>query len=128
MRSPLVPATLVIGIVTVAVVVLLAAQSMSLRDELRQARDEVAALQARVELIDTVSPDALRRELEELESGIRDWLIATGADGGFESDPGEPGGGSPTADEIMARLDEVLVRITALDQRVEEICEGVPVC
>ena len=128
MRSPLVPAILVIGIVTVAVVVLLVAQSMSLRDELQQARDEVAALQARVELIDTVSPDALRRELEELESGIRDWLIATGADGGFETDPGEPGGGSPTADQIMARIDEVLVRITALDQRVEEICEGVPVC
>ena len=64
MRSPLVvPAILVLGIVTVAVVVLLVAQSMSLRDELRQARDEVAALQARVEQIDTVSPDALRREL-----------------------------------------------------------------
>jgi hypothetical protein len=128
MRSSLVPAILVLGIVTVAVVVLLVAQSMSLRDELRQARAEVGALQARVEQIDTVSPDALRRELEELESGIRDWLIATGADGGFESDPGQSNGDSPTADQIMARIDEVLVRITALDERVEEICEGVPVC
>ena len=58
---------------------------------------------------------------------MRDWLIATGADGGFESDPGGSGV-SPTADQIMARIDEVLVRITALDERVEEICVGVPVC
>lgn len=128
MRSPIGPILVILGLATTAVLVLLLLQSMSLRDDLRQARDEVTALQARVDTIETVAPDDLRRELAELESGIRDWLIATGADGGFETDPGQPAGGSTTADEILDRIDDVLARITALDRRVDEICEGVPVC
>ena len=128
MRSPVGPILIVIGLVTAAVLVLVLLQSMTLRDELRQARDEVSVLQARVDTLETVAPDDLRRELAELESGIRDWLIATGADGGFETDPGQPAGGSATADEILEQIDDVLARITALDQRVDEICEGVPVC
>ena len=68
--------------------------------------------------------------LDDLESGIRDWLIATGADGGFEGDPSQPAGGSgaSSTDEVLDRLDLVLERITALDQRVDDICDGVPVC
>jgi flagellar motor switch protein FliG len=128
MRSPIGPILVILGIATAAVLVLVLMQSMGLRDELRQARDEVATLQARVDTLETVAPDDLRRELEELESGIRDWLIATGADGGFETDPGQPAGGSATADEILDRIDDVLARITALDRRVDEICESVPVC
>jgi hypothetical protein len=128
MRSPIGPILVILGIATAAVLVLVMLQSMGLRDELRQARDEVATLQARVDTLETVAPDDLRRELEELESGIRDWLIATGADGGFETDPGQPAGGSATADEILDRIDDVLARITALDRRVDEICESVPVC
>jgi flagellar motor switch protein FliG len=128
MRSPIGPILVILGIATAAVLVLVLMQSMGLRGELRQARDEVATLQARVDTLETVAPDDLRRELEELESGIRDWLIATGADGGFETDPGQPAGGSATADEILDRIDDVLARITALDRRVDEICESVPVC
>jgi hypothetical protein len=127
MRSPIGPILVVLGVATVAVLVLVLLQSMGLRDDLRQARDEVKTLQARVDTLETVAPDDLRRELEDLESGIRDWLIATGADGGFETDPGQPAGGS-SADEILDRIDDVLARITALDRRVDEICEGVPVC
>ena len=128
MRSPIGPILIVIGLATAAVLVLVLLQSISLRDDLRQARDEVTVLQSRLDTLDTVAPDDLRRELDELESGIRDWLIATGADGGFETDPGQPAGGSTTADEILDRIDEVLARVNALDRRVDEICEGVPVC
>jgi hypothetical protein len=128
MRSSLGIVLAVIGVVAVALMVMAVLQSMSMRDELRQARDEVAALQARVETIETVSSDDLVRELEVLESGIRDWLIATGADGGFDPDPSQPAGGGATADEILDRLDDVLARIEALDQRVDDICDGVPVC
>ena len=128
MRSPVGPILIVIGLVTAAVLVLVLLQSMSLRDDLRRAREEVSVLQARVDTIETVAPDDLRRELAELESGIRDWLIATGADGGFETDAGQPAGGSVTANEILERIEDVLARITALDERVDEICEGVPVC
>ena len=128
MRSPIGPVLVVIGLATAAVLVLVLLQSMSLRDELRQARDEVALLQSQVDTTETVTPEDLRAELAELESGIRDWLIATGADGGFATDPDQPAGGSATADEILERLEDVLARITALDERVDEICEGVPVC
>jgi hypothetical protein len=129
MRSPIGPILVVFGLATAAVLVLVLLQSMSLRDELRQARDEVALLQSQMDTTATVSPEDLRTELAELESGIRDWLIATGADGGFETDPGQPAGGdSASAEQILARIDEVLARVTAMDRRVDEICEGVPVC
>ena len=128
MRSPIGSILVVIGLATVAVLVLVLLQSISLRDDLRQARDEVSTLQARVDTLETVAPADLRRELDELEAGLQDWLITTGADGGLETDPGQPAGGSPTADEILDRLDEVLASVEALDRRVDEICEGVPVC
>ena len=128
MRSPIGPVLVIIGLATVAVLVLVLLQSMSLRDDLRLARDEVTALQSRLDTLETVAPQDLRRELEELESGIQDWLISTGADGGSEDDPGQPAGGSATADEILDRIDEVLARVNALDSRVDEICDGVPVC
>ena len=59
---------------------------MTMRDELRQARDEVVGASGpgrdhRDRLATTTSFG----ELEVLESGIRDWLIATGADG-FDPD------------------------------------------
>jgi hypothetical protein len=128
MRSPLGIVLVIVGVAATAVMLLVVLQSMTMRDELRLARDEVAALQARVETVETVAPDDLRRELETLESGIRDWLIATGADAGFDPDASTPAGGGTGDDEILDRLDDVLARIDALDQRLDEICEGVPIC
>jgi hypothetical protein len=130
MRSPFGIVLVIVGVAAVAVMLLVVLQSMTMRDELRQARDEVAALQARVETIETVSPDDLVRELEVLESGIRDWLIATGADG-FDPDASQTAGGGAGDDGatlMLARIDEVLARIDALDERLDEICEGVPIC
>jgi hypothetical protein len=127
MRSPIGPILVIIGLATVAVLVLVLLQSMSLRDDLRHAREEVTAVQSQLDSVDVVGAEELRRELEELESGIRDLLISTGA-GGSGTDPGQPAGGSATADEILDRMDDVLARITALDRRVDEICDGVPVC
>ena len=128
MRSPIGGILVIIGLTTVAVLVLVLLQSISLRDDLRQARDEVSTLQARVDTLETVAPGDLRRELDGLEAEMRDLLTATGADGGLGTDPGQPAGGSTTADEILDRLDEVLASVEALDRRVDQICEGVPVC
>ena len=128
MRSPVGPILVVIGLATGFVLVLVLLQSMSLRDELRHARDEVARLQAQVEAVETVTPEDLRTELTELESTLRESLIATGVDGGSETDPGQPAGGSATVEGILDRIDDVLARITALDRRIDEICDGVPVC
>lgn len=131
MRSPIGPILILLGLATTVVLVLLLVQTMGLRTELQRARADVAALQEQVEAQEEPMTTAeLTRELDDLESGIRDWLIATGADGGFEGDPNQPagGGGPSAADEVLERLDLVLERITALDQRVDDICDGVPVC
>ena len=131
MRSPIGLILILLGLGTTVVLVLLLFQTMGLRSELERARADVASLQARVEAQEEPMTTAeLTRGLDDLESGIRDWLIATGADGGFEGDPNQPagGGGGSSTEEVLDRLDLVLERITALDERVDQICEGVPVC
>lgn len=131
MRSPIGPILILLGLGTTVVLVLLLVQTMGLRSELERARADVASLQAQVEAQEEPMTSAdLTRGLDDLESGIRDWLIATGADGGFEGDPSQPavGGGASSTDEVLEQLDLVLERITALDDRVDDICDGVPVC
>lgn len=128
MRSPIGPILVVLGLGTTVVLVLLLLQVNGLRSDLEAARDQVSSLQAQVDAQDPgVTTRELQRELDTLQAGIRDWLIATGADGGFADDPSQPAGGG-SASEMLERLDEVLDRITALDERVSDICDGVPVC
>jgi len=131
MRSPIGPILILLGLATTVVLVLVLFQTIGLRGDLERAREEVATLRTEVETQESsLTADELTRDLDELESNLRDWLIATGADGGFEGDPGSPAGGDGggSASELLDRMDEVLARITALDDRVDEICEGVPVC
>ena len=126
MRTASGPLLVVIGLAMAIMVVLLLLLTLGMRSELEATRGELAALRASVEQMDEgVTVDELEEQLATLEGGIRDWLIATGADGGFESAPGEDGG-SGTA--IGDRLDEILRRIDDLDARLDQICEGVPVC
>lgn len=125
MRSPLGPVLVITGIATILVLVLVMFQVIGLRDDVARIAERVDALGTEVAAIEPgVDRDELERQLEILESGIRDWLIATGADG-FDPDasPGQQGGG-----EVLDRLDEVLDRLEALDRRLDQICEGVPVC
>ena len=125
MRSPIGPAVVIIGLATTVVLVLLLFQGIGTRSDLESARAELAELRAQVESQASPVDDALLiRRLDELEAGIRDWLIATGVDG----PSGSPGAGGSGDDEILDRLDQVLERINALDDRVDQICEGVPVC
>ena len=128
MRSPIGPVLILLGLATTVVLVLVLFQTIGMRGDLERAREEVATLRTQVETQEaSITADELTRDLDELESNLRDWLIATGADGGFEGDPGSPAGGG-SASDVLDRIDEVLARITALDDRVDEICEGVPVC
>ena len=128
MRSPIGPILVVLGLATVVVLVLVLFQTIGLRSDLDATRAELETLRGTVETRDEgVSEEELVARLDELEAGIRDWLIATGADGGFDETPG--GSGGATADGTLAdRLDEILERIQALDDRIDQICEGVPVC
>lgn len=128
MRSPIGPVLVVIGLATTVVLVLLLFQSMGLRSDLERAEAEVASLRAEVEALETgVDDEQLVQRLNELEAGIRDWLIASGVDNP-DTDGSPAGGGPPTDDEVVERLDRVLAELDALDARIDEICEGVPVC
>lgn len=128
MRSPIGPILVLLGLATAVVLVLVLLQTMSLRDELRQARDDVTLLQSQVDGSQTVTTDELHRALEELETSLRESLASGGLDGDGGADPGQPAGGSASAEDILERIDDVLARVTALDERVDEICDGVPVC
>ena len=126
MRSPIGPVLVLIGLATTVVLVLVLFQNFGLRSDLESVREELGVLRSEVEATESgVTDEELVGRLDELEAGIRDWLISTGADGGFDE---SPAGSAPPQDEVLDRLDEVLARINDLDARVDEICEGVPVC
>jgi hypothetical protein len=126
MRTATGPLLVVIGLAMTVVLVLLLFVNLSTRSELEATRAEIAALRATVEEMEPgVTVDELEQQVVTLEGGIRDWLIATGADGGFESSQDTEGAAGAA---IVDRLDEILERIDALDARIDEICESVPVC
>ena len=126
MRSSMGPLLVIIGLAMTVVLVLLLFVNLGTRTELEATRAEVAALRATVEEMEPgVTVDELEQHLVTLEGGIRDWLIATGADGGFDTATGTDGA---TGTAIVERLDEILAGIDALDARIDQICEGVPVC
>ena len=125
MRSPIGPILVVIGLGTTLVLVLLLLQVSGLRSDLEAARSEVTSLQAQVDASEPgVTAAELQRELDSLEADLLSALGTAGIDNGDSSQPA--GGGS--ASELLDRLDLVLDRITALDERVDDICDGVPVC
>ena len=130
MRSPIGPFLVVLGLASTLLVVLLLVQVIGLRSDLDRAEERVATLQASVEAQEAgVTAAELRRELDELRTWTRDWLIATER-GTATGDVGTPAGGDDGADDdaVVRRIDLVLERIDALDARIDEICEGVPVC
>lgn len=125
MRSPIGPVLVITGLATILVLVLVIFQAIGLRDDVDRIGERLDTLSAEVAALEPgVDRDELQRQLEITESAIRDWLIATGADG-FDPDasPGTQG-----RDEVLEGLEEVLDRLEALDRRLDEICEGVPVC
>ena len=127
MRSPIGPILLILGLATTLVLVLLLVQTLGMRGELETARAEVAELRTQVTTADDagVTGDELDASLADLESRLETLLADTGPGGG--GDPSQPAGGSG-ADDLADQLDEILQRIAALDDRVDEICGNVPVC
>lgn len=125
MRSPIGPILVVLGLATVVVLGLLLFQTIGLRSDLDATRAELDSLRTTVESREEpLTAEDLSARLDELEAGIRDGLIPRGADGGVDEAPGGSAGDTTLAD----RLDEILERIDALNARIDEICDGVPVC
>jgi len=129
MRSSTGPVLIVLGLATAVVLVLVLLQTMALRGDLDAARQEVVTLRAELDGLERGVPmSELSMRMAELENDIRDWVVAFGAEVPANGDPSSPAGGSGTGDEIVDRLDDVLARMDALDARIDEICENVPVC
>ena len=123
MRSPIGPILVLFGLATTVVLVLLLFQNMGMRSELESTRAELDALSVAVSEQEPGLTDLdLDRQLTQLEVRIRDWLVSNGADGG------SPGTDSGAVAAIAERLDEISEQIEALDSRIDEICENVPVC
>jgi hypothetical protein len=122
MRSPIGPVLIMLSLATALVIVLVLVQTTGLRGDLDRARAEVVTLREQVEGLERGVPmSELSMRLAELENDIEAWVVAF-------SDEGAPAGGTDSGREILDRLDEVLLRINALDDRVDEICRSVPVC
>lgn len=129
MRSATGPILIVLSLATAIVLVLLLLQTIGLRSDLETARGQVDALQAQVEGLERGVPlSELSMRMTELENNVRDWVVAFSNDVPPGTDPSSPAGGASESDEILDRLDDVLAAVEALDARVDEICEGVPVC
>jgi hypothetical protein len=130
MRSPIGPILVLFGLATTVVLVLLLFQNIGTRSELESARAEIDAL--RLAIADQepgLSELDLDRRLDALETEIRDWLISSGVDAGADGGIGSTPGTDPaTGDATVERLDEIVDRLEALDDRIDGICGNVPVC
>jgi len=128
MRSPVGPALIILSLAIAVVLVLVLLQTTGLRGDLDRARTEVVTLREQVEGLERGVPmSELSLRLAELENDIEAWVVAFSSDA-TPGDATTPAGGAEAGREILDRLDEVLRRVNALDDRVDEICENVPVC
>ena len=128
MRSPIGPVLIILNLGMAVVLVLVLLQSTGLRGDLDATRAELATLRGEVDAMERGVPmGELSMRLTELENDIREWVVAFGG-GDTAGDPPTPAGGADPNEEVLDRLDTVLARIAALDDRVDEICGNVPVC
>ena len=131
MRSASGPLVVIIGLAMTVALVLLLFVNLGTRSELEAARGELESLRVRVDAMEPgVTTAELEEQLSDIEGGIRNLLIATRVDGGADGggSGSSPGMDDSTGTAIVERLDEILDRIEALDDRVDEICGNVPVC
>ena len=128
MRSSTGPILVILNLATAVILVLVLLQTNGLRGELEATRSELATLRSEVRGMERGVPmSELSMRLAELENDIESWVVAFGNDTG-SGDTSSPAGGDDPQEAILDRLTEVLRRINALDDRVDEICENVPVC
>jgi len=110
MRSPIVPLLVALNLLTLALLAVLVIQSIATRTELDQLHREVAAAES------GIGSGDLALALGDLENRIKEWLQASGAGSPLSSPAADP------------RVDEILATLRRLEARLDQICEGVPVC
>lgn len=126
-RTAIAAAIGALALVTVLGFTLVLMQTIAVRGDLDAARTDVAELESHVAAMERGVPvSELSLRLGELENEIRGWVVA------FADDVPPAGGtediGAGITDETLERLDDILDEINALNERLDEICEGVPVC
>ncbi|MEP7081587.1 MAG: hypothetical protein ABI841_01280 [Chloroflexota bacterium] len=127
MRSPLGPALVILGLATTLLVGLVLFQTIAQRDDLDRIDERLEAISQEIAAQEPgIARGELQRTLNDLESRLRAWMLDNIADAGPAASPGS--GSAGDADEILDRLDEVIDRLEALDRRLDQICEGVPIC
>ena len=124
MRSPTGPILVILGLASTVLIVLLFVQSIGLRDDIDAARAELASLRSADEM--PMPADELRAALDDLSARLDELETSAGVGNG-PTDPEQPAGGGDDG-AIADRLEEILERIEALDARVDEVCDNVPVC
>lgn len=110
MRSPIV-LLVVLNLLTFVLLAVLVVQSIATRTELDQLHREVAAAES------GIGSGDLALALGDLENRIKEWLQATAAGSPLSS---------PAA--VDPRIDEMLATLRRLESRLDQICQGVPVC
>jgi hypothetical protein len=110
MRSPIVPLLVALNLLTLVLLAVLVMQSIATRTELDQLHREVAAAES------GIGSGDLALALGDLENRIKEWLQASGAGSPLSSPAADP------------RVDEILATLRRLEARLDQICEGVPVC
>ena len=110
MRSPIVPLLVSLNVLTLVLLAVLVMQSIATRTELDQLHREVAAAES------GIGSGDLALALGDLENRIKAWLQASGAGSPLSSPAADP------------RVDEILATLRRLESRLDQICEGVPVC
>ncbi len=114
MRSPIVPLLLGLNLLTLVLLAFLVMQSVAIRSELDQLHREVAAAE------NGIGSGELALALGDLENRIKELLQASGA--------GSPLGPTASPGSQDARIGEILDILRRLESRLDQICQGVPVC
>jgi hypothetical protein len=115
-----------LSLLTLLAVGVLLVRSVSLENRLAEAELAVRDLEAEVASLERGVPlSELSLRMAELENELQEWVLA------FSADVDSPGSGTATPTDpgaVLTRLTELQRDVDRLHERLDEICEGVPVC
>jgi hypothetical protein len=115
-----------LSLLTLLAVGVLLFRSVSLENRLAEAELAMRDLEAEVASLERGVPlSELSLRMAELENELQEWVLA------FSADVETPGSGAATPTDpgaVLTRLTELQRDVDRLHERLDEICEGVPVC
>lgn len=115
-----------LSLLTLLAVGVLLVRSVGLENRLAEADLAVRDLEAQVAALERGVPlSELSLRMAELENEIQEWVLAFSGD----VEPPASGTASPTdPGAVLTRLTELQRDVDRLHERLDDICESVPVC